>query len=107
MKETHFATFGGGQLETFDIDPMNVILITENEEALREQLRQPPFDNKYCTTYPISYADEMEKKYGMKRITIEELLLLEDDDFDEYEDFEDFPHTDKNGVFHSAHTNDT
>ncbi len=77
MIPTHFATFGGSQLPTFDVNPMKVMLVTDDEAKLRETLRETPFNNGYCTTYPISYADGMERDYDMYQITLDELLRLE------------------------------
>jgi len=77
MIVTHFATFGGSQLRTFDVKPMSIMLVTDNEAELRQTLNEPPFNNGYCTTYPISYAEDMELNYGMYQITLAELLRLE------------------------------
>ena len=77
MKNTHFATFGGGQLETFNVNPMLVMLVTDNEESLRATLREAPFNNQYCTTYPIEHAERMANDYDMFEVTLDELLRLE------------------------------
>ena len=77
MKYTHFATFGGGQLETFNVNPMLVMLVTDNEESLRATLREAPFNNQYCTTYPISYAQGMTDNYDMFEVTLNELLRMQ------------------------------
>ena len=76
---THFATFGSCQLLNFRIRPMNVILLSGEmtEEEFRERLRQEPFNNAYCTTYPIDKAAEMEDLFGMVKISLEDLLKLE------------------------------
>ena len=79
MKNTHFATFGGGQLETFNVNPMLVMLVTDNEESLRATLREAPFNNQYCTTYPMSYAQDMIDNYDMFEVTLDELLRKRDD----------------------------
>jgi hypothetical protein len=73
-----FATFGSNHLVGFDINPMKVMLVHSNEKELREILRQEPFNNQYCTTYPISEADRMANMFGMKAITLDELLKLEE-----------------------------
>ena len=77
-KPTHFATFGGSQLEGFNVHPMNVMVTMRGstEGELRQRLTEEPFDNKYCTTYPISEAARMTKDFNMKLIDIDVLLSL-------------------------------
>ena len=74
MKENYFATFGSGNLENFDANPMKVMLVHESESRLRDILQSKPFNNKYCTTYDIKYAKDMEEKYGMQKFTLDELF---------------------------------
>jgi len=71
-----FATFGGGQLKDFDVKPMDVMLLSgeDNEGMFRMKLRQEPFNNEYCTTYPIDRAAGMMDDYGMTTYTMNELL---------------------------------
>ena len=71
---THFATFGSDHLKDFGINPTEIMLVTDDEQKLREILRQEPFNNQYFTTYPISYGKKMEEKYGMKFITLGDLI---------------------------------
>jgi len=73
----YFATFGSDQLQNFNVNPMKVMLTSNNEHTLRTRLQKPPFNNNYCTTYPIERASEMIKKYNMQLYTIEELLKLQ------------------------------
>ena len=72
---THFATFGGSQLAFTKLNPMSIcaILPGGTEGELREALQQPPFDNKYCTTYPISEFERMESDFGMYMLTLDEI----------------------------------
>ena len=74
MENKVFATFGGEQLEGFDVNPMKVALVAMDEVSLRARLRQPPFDNNYCTTYPIRKLAGMKSKYDMVKYTMAELL---------------------------------
>ena len=71
----YFATFGSSQLKDFDVDPMTVMVYIagSNEEELRTRLRAKPFNNDYCTSYPINRAIEMPKS---KLISLDELLRL-------------------------------
>jgi len=77
-KLTHFATFGSEQLVGFDINPttVGVYLDYATENELRARLNQEPFNNKYCTIYPISRFGEMSSKYGVCMYELEELLKL-------------------------------
>lgn len=74
---TAFATFGSDHLPNFHINSMKVILVAEDESELRQRLQEEPFNNHYCTTYPISQSQDMQDKYGMVEITLDELLRLE------------------------------
>ena len=76
-KNTTFATFGSSHLKEFHVNPMKVILVAEDEAELRQRLREEPFNNYYFTTYPIGQSQEMQDKYGMKEITLDELLRLQ------------------------------
>ena len=77
----YYATFGSSQLPNFDIDPMTIALYipSAEEHTLRLALQQPPFNNKYCTTYDVLSLTDMINKYNLVPITIKELLILLDD----------------------------
>lgn len=72
----YFATFGSSQLDDFDINPMSVMvgIPKAKEMELRTRLQQEPFNNRYCTTYPILRAKRMEQEFNMKLYTLDELL---------------------------------
>ena len=72
----YFATFGSSQLTAFNINPITTAVFIPNqpEYKLREVLQKPPFDNKYCTTYPMSAFPDMKDKYNMKLLTLDELM---------------------------------
>ncbi len=74
-KFTHFATFGGGQLTFTKLNPMRImaVLADSGEQELRAALREPPFNNKYCTTYPISELPRMIEEYDMYVLTLNEI----------------------------------
>jgi len=77
-----FATFGGSQLEGFNVDnPMKVAVSKEGltEDELRAELRKPPFDNKYCTTYPIAEFEAMADKWQVKMYDLDELRSYYDE----------------------------
>jgi len=78
----YFATFGSGQLEGFKtINPMKTAVTKEGytEEQLREELRKPPFNNKYCTTYPlIEEFEKMNRKWGVLMYDLDELKAYHD-----------------------------
>ena len=79
-RDDYFATFGSGQLQNFNIDPMSIMVFIPGatEAELRERLQQEPFDNKYCTTYPAEpYYIQMTEQYNMSSITVDDLLKLE------------------------------
>jgi len=71
----YFATFGSGQLEFTDLYPLAVMAVLPGgtEEELRQALREPPFNNEYCMTYPIDRAERMRTKFGMSTLTIDEI----------------------------------
>ena len=77
---THFATFGSSQLGfQTELNPMRVALAlpgaTENE--LRAELNKAPFDNRYCTTYPIEEFERMAKDYGMVMYDLKDVRSLD------------------------------
>ena len=74
-KITHFATFGSSQLAFTKLYPMSIcaVLPGGTEEELREVLREEPFNNRYCTTYPISQFEDMRTNFGMYQLTVEEI----------------------------------
>jgi len=74
---TCFASFGSGQLIGFNVIPMKVILVAEDEGKLRERLREAPFDNEYCTTYPIGKASTFINEWDCEAYTLDELLSLQ------------------------------
>lgn len=76
-----FATFGSDHLSEFNIRPMSIMVYIpdEPEHVLRQRLNKPPFNNQYCTTYPIDHAEQMIKKYEMTLYTMDELLRLKKD----------------------------
>ena len=76
----YFATFGSGQLEGFSVNPMKVAVHMGccSEGVLRGRLNKPPFNNRYCTTYPIERFAEMEDLWEMKMYSMEDLLKLKD-----------------------------
>ena len=59
----YFATFGSNQLEEFDVNPMKpmVYIPGASENELRQRLREEPFNNHYCTSYPINEYKNMKK----------------------------------------------
>ena len=76
----YFATFGSGQLEGLELGGLSpldigVYLKGATEEELRERLRQEPFNNRYCTSYPIERWDKMSKQFNMVLVDIEELAI--------------------------------
>ena len=75
-KINYFATFGNNHLLDFSINPMKVTVYIPyaTETQLREQLSKSPIENHYCTTYPIDQAAGMEKTYGRKLISYDELM---------------------------------
>lgn len=76
MKNNHFATFGGSQLEGFKVgNPMKVAVMKEGltDDELRAELRKPPFNNEYCTTYPLERFEAMSKNYGVAMYDLDEL----------------------------------
>ena len=72
---THFATFGGSQLGFTKLNPMDIaaVLPGATEGELRAELNTHPFNNRYCTTYPISEFNRMEEEFGMRILTIDEI----------------------------------
>lgn len=75
-----FATFGSGQLKTFNINPTNVMVVIEgaSDYDLRVVLQAEPFGGRFCTTYPISMAKDMMKKYpGFRIISMDMLMNLQ------------------------------
>lgn len=78
MKIKYFATFGGGQLEGFKVNSMKVMVYIPDvsEYVLRAAMQEEPINNKYCTTYPIDRAAEMERLYSMYLITYDDLMKL-------------------------------
>lgn len=77
MIYTTFATFGSGQLTDFNVNPLKIMLIAEDESELRQRLREEPFNNRYCTTYDIKEAPRMQEQFDMYSITLSELLKLQ------------------------------
>jgi len=71
----HFATFGGSQLSFTKLHPMKIMAVLPGgtEEELRASLREYPFNNQYCTTYPISEMARMEDAYSMYALTVDEI----------------------------------
>jgi len=71
-----FATFGSSQLVGFNINPMRVAVVIDGatEDELRARLKEEPFNNKYCTTYPERMLEDMKEKYGMVTLTVDELI---------------------------------
>lgn len=79
MSKEYFATFGGLHLEGFAIkvSPMK-IAVTKNgysENELRAELRKPPFNNNYCTTYPMEDYEAMAVRYA---VVMYDLDILKD-----------------------------
>jgi len=73
---THFATFGNCHLEGFkNINPMKMAVTKEGltEGDLREELQKPPFNNNYCTTYPIAKFKEMADKWYLDMYDLDDL----------------------------------
>jgi len=64
----YFATFGSSQLEFSNLNPMKTAVTIEGatEEELRQKLREHPFNNKYCTTYPMEKFEAMNKEWGVE-----------------------------------------
>lgn len=77
MSYTTFATFGSAQLRDFNVNPMKVILVAEDEQELRQRLQEEPFNNQYCTTYDIKESARMQEQFDMYEITLPELLKLQ------------------------------
>ena len=74
---SHFATFGGGQLQGFNVaNPMKIAVAKEGltEDELRAELRKEPFNNEYCTTYPMNKFQDMADKYDMVLVDLDELI---------------------------------
>lgn len=76
--EIYFATFGSDQLPGFKVDPLKtaVYIPDEPEHILRLALREPPFNNGYCTTYPMHQFEEMQRKHNTQLLTLDELMKL-------------------------------
>lgn len=80
VTDAWFATFGSDHLTEFNVNPMKVMLVLGNGNTscmdLRDTLQLPPFNNRYCTTYPIEEAEHMNQFWDMEIYTLEELLSL-------------------------------
>ena len=75
----YFATFGSGQLVNFRVRPNDVILLLEGEteNEAREVLHNEPFNGRFAFSYKIEEANRMVEQYGMVKMTIQELLELQ------------------------------
>lgn len=74
----YFATFGSNQLEFFElggVSPLHigVYLKDGSEDELRERLQEPPFNNRYCTSYPVEKWDKMSRQFNMILVDIDEV----------------------------------
>ena len=74
----YIITFGSGQLQMFNGNSMDVMLVIEadSEAFARDMVRRTEIGNNFCTSYP--YTDEVVEEfiaYGMKEYTLEDLGL--------------------------------
>jgi len=78
MQGKYFATFGSDQLEDFEFPggSTSVMLVSttgQTENEFRASLTVEPFNNQYCTTYPLEEAHRMHVDYGMCEYSLAEL----------------------------------
>jgi len=79
MPKQWFATFGSTHLQNYKVDPMVTMVVSnidEDHNEFRQRLMREIESDKFCTTYPISEAEEMERNWGMVRISLEDLSIL-------------------------------
>jgi hypothetical protein len=75
----YIATFGSNQLNQFNVNSMNVMLVLEgNYEDIRTQLFNfPGIGANFCTTYNYeAVVEEFKNKFKMKEYTLEDLEKL-------------------------------
>jgi len=79
MPKQWFATFGSAHLGNYRVDPMKIMVVSkvgEAHNAFRQRLMKEIGSDKFCTTYPISEAKQMEQEWGLSLMTLEELRGL-------------------------------
>ena len=71
-------TFGSNQLQNFNVNASNIMLVieAENEAEARKPLFGEPFNGAFCTSYAYSCASDFKKRFNMKEIGLEALLAL-------------------------------
>jgi hypothetical protein len=76
----YIATFGFNQLNQFNVNPNEVILVLEgnNYKDMKTQLiNYPGIGTNFCTTYDYeAIIDELMNEFGMKEYTLEDLEKL-------------------------------
>ena len=75
IEATHFATFGSSQLDFTNLNPMKVAVKIDGatEDELRAELQRHPFNNRYCTTYPMSMFKQMHDDWGLELYNLKDL----------------------------------
>lgn len=72
----YIITFGGSQLQEFDVRPMDVMLVLEadTEEEARQVAREE-FNNRYSSSYQYEkFVHQFKKDYNMVEFTLNELM---------------------------------
>jgi len=80
INSSHYATFGSGQLQGFNVaNPCKVAVTKEGltEDELRAELRKEPFNNNYCTTYPMDMFQAMADQWNVVMYDLDELRSLQ------------------------------